>query len=268
MCLRCEGWSGPTRAERRRTARRRRGPRDAGRVARDGRCTPVPASRYSTSDPATATFRLAPRPTIGISTTSSSSGHTSSGTPWCSWPSSTTVRWRAGARRVSGVASSASSTASDVRAPVAPPRDPPSASTGRSSARAAGAPACRRGPGRRGSAACVAPPCRRRRHRRCAATCPGWRRRRPTGARRSGGPSSRAGVAAAGRADHGASTWRPRSSGPGADPPQCAHVRRAWRRRQAIVVRLPADVRPQSGAPYQGCRGRRPGRTRPTRCHG
>ena len=43
--------------------------------------------------------------------TSSMSGHASSGTPRCSWPSKITVRRLAGSSRVSGMASSANSTA-------------------------------------------------------------------------------------------------------------------------------------------------------------
>ncbi len=59
----------------------------------------IPASRYSTRLPATATFRLAPRPTIGISTHASAASTCSSGTPCHSWPSRITVPCRLQARQ-------------------------------------------------------------------------------------------------------------------------------------------------------------------------
>jgi hypothetical protein len=46
----------------------------------------MPARRYSTRLPATATFRLAPWPIIGISTQMSAASTCSSGTPCHSWP--------------------------------------------------------------------------------------------------------------------------------------------------------------------------------------
>ena len=85
-----------------------------------------PASRYSTSEPATATFRLAPVPTIGISTTCVEQAERLGRDAGLLVAEHHTVRRRAAGRSPSRIASSASSTPTiaEPRARWVEPPDP------------------------------------------------------------------------------------------------------------------------------------------------
>ena len=162
-----------------------------------------------TSEPETADVETHSRPTIGMSTISSSNGQASSGGTRCAqWPRSTTVRCRAGSRRVSGVASSADFHGDDPPSGRALPLHPTELRSPYP---------VEMGAAHQGVAVVerhvvmlgIRAPCRHRRHRTFATGSRGWRRRQPTAAQRSSDPSSHAGGCAVDGGAGRACSWLP-----------------------------------------------------------